>query len=196
VSPQPHWAGRIPDPNTGGGATTLTDLTDVTGTPGPGHAPVDDGSSTFVLTPVTTQQDLDNVLNSVAAVTWHNVGDPGEPPFQSQFRNIGDPWSPCRFRILANSTVRLQGTITCDDQTIADSTWLNIFDLPPEAAAGYSLEFAILTNDNAISKLFIWENGQVIWGGYTGIGPTTHAPISRLPVNGITWSTAQPIPTP
>jgi hypothetical protein len=193
VSPQPHWAGRIPDPNTGGGATTLTDLTDVTGQPGPGHAPVDDGSSTFVLTPVTTQDDLDQVLNSVAAVIWHNVGDPNEPPFQSQFRNIGDPWSPLRFRLLANSTVRLQGTITCDDQTIGGATWVPICQLPAEVAPGYNLEFCALTNDDAFSRVYVWEDGQLVWGGYiSGIGPPP-GPITRLPLNFVSWSSQGPL---
>jgi hypothetical protein len=189
--PQPHWAGRIPEDQTsgGGGATTLTELTDVTGTPGLGKSPVDDGTATFPLTPVTTQADLDAVLAEVAAVNWHNIGTPGEPPFQSQFRNIGDPWSPARYRLLANSTVRMQGTITCDDPTIIDSTWVPIFTLPAEAAPDYNLEFTALTNDNAWSKLYIWDTGDVIWAGYV-IG--THAPIARLPLNFLSWSTSGP----
>ena len=129
------------------------------------------------------------MLASVAAVTWHDIGAAGEPPFLSSFRNIGDPWSPARFRVLANSTVRMQGTVTCDDPTIADSTWLPIFTLPPELAPDYNLEFAALTNDNAFSKLFIWNTGDVIWGGYV-MG--THAPIARLPLNFISWSTTGP----
>jgi hypothetical protein len=192
VSPQPHWAGRNPDPSPGG-ATTLTDLTDVTGTPGPGVSPVGDHNGLFPLIPVTTKDDLDQILTQVAAVTWHNIGDPGEPPFLSQFRNIGDPWSPARFRILANSTVRLQGTVACDDQSISDSTWVPIFTLPPEIAPDYNLEFTGLTNDNAWSKLYIWDTGDVIWGGYI---TEPHAPIGRLPLNFISWTTAQPVTTP
>jgi hypothetical protein len=170
---------------------SLTDLTDVTGTTGLRKAPVDDGSGTFPLTPVTTQDDLDAVLTSVATVNWHNIGDPGQPPFLSGFRNIGDPWSPARYRTLANSTVRLQGTICCDDTTIADSTWIPIFTLPPQAAPDYNLEFCALTNDNAFSRLYIWNTGDIIWAGYI-MGP--HAPISRLPLNFISWSTTGPTP--
>jgi hypothetical protein len=190
--PQPEWAGRNKPPagEGGAGATTLTELTDVTGTPAPGYSPVaDQTSTTFPLTRVTTQDDLEAVLTEVATVTWHNVGDPGEPPFLSQWRNIGDPWSPCRFRSLANSTVRLQGTICCDDQTISDSTWVPIFTLPAELAPDYNLEFTALTNDNAWSKLYIWNTGDIVWAGYV-MG--THAPISRLPLNFISWSTRGP----
>jgi hypothetical protein len=182
-----------------GGASSLTDLTDVTGEPGPGKSPVADDTGAFPLTPVTTQDDLDNVLNQVAAVTWHDIGAAGEPPFQPNWRNIGDPWSPMRFRILANSTVRLQGTICCDDPTIADATWIPICQLPAEVAPGYNLEFSALTNDNCFSKLYVWEDGQIIWGGYVDLlGGTpathvTHEPISRLPLNFISWSTVGPI---
>jgi hypothetical protein len=174
------------------GATTLTDLTDVTGQGGAGQSPVDDGTSTFPLTRVTTEEDIEAILASVAAVDWHDIGAPDEPPFLSQFRNIGDPWSRCSYRILANSTVRLQGTVCCDDQTISDATWIPIFTLPPEARPGYNLEFSALTNDDAFSKLFIWETGEVIWGGYA-IG--AHAPITRLPLNFLSWSTAGPVAT-
>jgi hypothetical protein len=182
-----------PGPQGPPGASTLTELTDVTGAGGPGLSPVGAPTgSDFPLTRVTTQDDLDAILAEVAAVNWHNIGAPGEPPFLSQFRNIGDPWSPCRYRTLANSTVRLQGTICCDDQTIADATWIPIFQLPPEAAPDYTLEFSALTNDNAFSKLYVWDDGNVIWGGYTGIGP--NAPIARLPLNFLSWSTSGPAP--
>jgi hypothetical protein len=190
--PEPNWSGRNPSTTPGGGASTLTELTDVTGTIGIGKAPVDDGTGTFPLTPITTQQDLDDVLTQVAAVTWHDIDTPGEPNFQSQFRNMGDPWSPARYRVLANSTVRVQGTVCCDDDTIADSQWLPIFQLPAELAPGYTLEFSALTNDNTISRLYVWEDGTVIWAGYA-IG--NHAPIDKLPLNFLSWSTAQPIIT-
>ena len=146
----------------------------------------------FPLTRVTTQEDLEEILAQVAAVDWHNIGAAGEPAFQSQFRNIGDPWSPLRYRILANSTVRMQGTICCDDQTIADATWVPIFTLPPEARPDYTLEFSALTNDDAFSRVYIWNTGEVIWGGYA-VG--AHAPIARLPLNFLSWSTAGPITT-
>jgi hypothetical protein len=192
--PGPQGPAGPQGPPGSGTASSLTDLTDVSGAPGPGKSPVGDQTGVeFTLLPVTTQDDLDNVLAEVAAVNWHDIGAAGEPAFQSQFRNIGDPWSPARFRVLANSTVRLQGTVSCDDQTIVDSTWLPIFTLPGECAPGYSLEFGVVTNDNAVSKLLVWEDGEVLWGGYQ-IG--SHATIERLPLNGISWSTGVPVPRP
>jgi hypothetical protein len=179
--------------SSGGGS--LAGLSDVTGEPGPGKSPVGDNSGMFPLVPVTTQDDLDAVLAEVAAVSWHNIGDPGEPPFLSEFRNIGDPWSPLRYRVLANSTVRMQGTVCCDDQTIGSSTWVPIFTLPAAVAPDYSLEFCALTNDTAFSKLYIWDTGDVIWGGYvntSGSMPTD--PVGRLPLNFLSWSTTGPAP--
>lgn len=173
----------------GSGGGSLTDLDDVTGSPETGSAPVYDGSGDAPLTLITTQEDLEGVLAQVASVERLLIGGEGAPPFLSQFRNIGDPWAPASFRQLANSTLRLEGTVMCQDGTIADATWIPIFTLPEEAAPGVNLEFFVLTNDNAISKVFVWDDGQVIWGGYA-IG--THAPISRLPLNSISWSIANP----
>jgi hypothetical protein len=52
-------------------AGSLTDLTDVTGTPGPNKAPVyDEHTGIAPLTAVPTQEDLDAIL---AVVVWHKV---------------------------------------------------------------------------------------------------------------------------
>lgn len=55
----------------GAGTMTLTDLSDVTGSPGPNKAPVYDANTGVApLTEVTTQDDLDAIL---AQVVWHRV---------------------------------------------------------------------------------------------------------------------------
>jgi hypothetical protein len=177
---------------TGGGPTSLTDLADVTGVPGIGKAPVSVSGGEFPLTHIVTQTDLDAVLATVAGVDWHDIGAPGEPQFLSGFRNIGDPWSPARYRLLANSTIRIQGTVCCDDATIQDATWIPIFQLPPEAAPANNLEFVTLTNDDAWSRVYVWASGEVIWAGYTG---APHAAVGRLPLNMLSWSTSGPAPS-
>lgn len=59
----------------GGGASTLTDLTDVTGTPGPGKAPVADlTGATFPLTEVATQAYVDQEVNDALA-RWATLGE-------------------------------------------------------------------------------------------------------------------------
>jgi hypothetical protein len=189
--PQPHWAGRNPEPADAGGAGSLTGLTDVTGDPGLGKSPVDDGTGTFPLTPITTQADLDAVLARVAAVDWHTIGDPGEAPFAPGWRNIGEPWASARYRLLANSTVRIQGTVTSDDTTIVDATWIPIFQVPAEAAPGENLEFFTLANEQDICRMYVWADGTVVWGGYTS---TPHNPVTRLPINFLSWSTIGPSP--
>ena len=76
--PEPKWSGRIPS-SSGGGSSTLTGLTDVTGPPNPGTSPVYDHTGVAPLTPVTTQDDLDQIL---AQVVWHKAAaleQPWEP---------------------------------------------------------------------------------------------------------------------
>jgi hypothetical protein len=59
---------------------TLTDLTDVTGTPGPNKAPVYDANTGVApLTVVPTQADLDAILDQVV---WHKVHDITTSPWQ------------------------------------------------------------------------------------------------------------------
>lgn len=79
--PEPKWSGRNPTPGgDGGGPSSLTDLTDVTGTPGPNKSPVYDGDTGLApLTEVPTQADLDAILLSRP---WHKV------------RELADPWQP------------------------------------------------------------------------------------------------------
>jgi hypothetical protein len=74
MSPQPHWAGRIPENPTGGGASSLLDLTDVTGTPGQGKSPVDDGTQNFELTHVASQEYVDQAITDALA-RWAALGD-------------------------------------------------------------------------------------------------------------------------
>jgi hypothetical protein len=50
-----------------GGASALVDLTDVTGTPGTGKAPVSDGAGEFPLTDVATQAELNAEASSRAS---------------------------------------------------------------------------------------------------------------------------------
>jgi len=149
-----------------GGPTSLTDLTDVTGTPGIGKAPVDDGSGVYPLTKVTTTEDLDDVLASVAAVDWHTVGQPGEPAFMSGWRNTGDPWGNCRYRLTLNNIVHLEGTVSNDDASLAGATWVPIFQFPPECNPGASLRFTGVANDKAIAMLIVWADGTLVFGGW------------------------------
>lgn len=190
--PEPKWSGRNPASSSGGGATTLTELTDVTGTGGPGTSPVGDSSGVYPLTAITTKDDLQAVLDRVAAVDWHDIGAPGEPAFAANWRNIGEPWGIARYRVLANSTIRVEGTVTCDDASIQDATWVPIFQLPAELAPSQNLEYFVFANDDATPcRVFVWDDGTVIFGGYTA---TPHNPVERLPLNFLSWSTQGPAP--
>lgn len=179
------YLGRLIVGGDPGAPTSLTDLTDVTGTPGVGKGPVYDSSGMAPLTQVTTQDDLDGILTSVAHVEWHDIGAPGEAPFLSGFRNTGDPWGNARYRHTLNNTVYLEGTVSNDDQTLASATWVPIFQFPPECNPGASLRFLGLANDDAIAKLILWEDGQLVWGGFV-VGP--QQPIDYVSLGGVSFS--------
>jgi len=172
--PEPKWAGRVPPADSGsggGGATTLTELADVTGEPGPGKSPVYDGNTGMApLTRVTTEDDLDAILGQVAEVEWDVVGAADGPPFLSGFRPTGDPWAVPRFRRTLNNVVHIEGQITNDDQTAGAATWLPMFQLPPDCLPGMPLRYGCLANDNSIGKVIVWTDGLVLWGGYV-LGP-------------------------
>jgi hypothetical protein len=73
-------------PKAGGGATTLMELTDVTGDPGLGKAPVADHTGDFPLTEVATQAYVDSVVND-ALGRWATLGQK-----LSFVSDISSPW--------------------------------------------------------------------------------------------------------
>jgi hypothetical protein len=112
--PEPHWSGREPQPNQGppgpagpAGASTLAELTDVTGSSAAGCSPVNDGSTESPWTRVTTQEDLDAILASVAHVDWRTLQlQPGFAPYGEDF---ADP----RYRLTLNNVVHIEGMVAC-----------------------------------------------------------------------------------
>lgn len=162
--PEPKWSGRNPQPDGGGpgGASSLTDLTDVTGTPSPGTAPVYDDTGTAPLTPVTTQADLDNILVQVANIEYHQIGDPNEPPFQNGFRNYGEPWAPARYRHAANNVVHIDGVISRTDRLTEPTV---IFVLPEGHRPNAGQVFA-MASENGVSRVDVLPDGTVEWRQY------------------------------
>jgi hypothetical protein len=58
---------------------------------------------------------------------WHNIGAPGEPPFENGYATWGDPvYSPARFRKLPDGMVELDGLITGG----SGATPLTVFTMP------------------------------------------------------------------
>lgn len=159
-----------------GGPTALTDLSDVTGTPQPGYSPVADESSTmFPLTRVTTQDDLDAILQAVAEVDYVEL------ELENGFTNYGSPWVPARYRLQANNIVRLDGVICRDDLVLEP---VNIATLPPAVCPDGALLF-LAASDNSVSRVNVQPDGSIEWRAYLA---GTSGAESYLSLSGIAFS--------
>lgn len=169
------------------GASTLTDLTDVTGDPAYGKAPVASTTTEFPLTRVTTEDDLSKLLAKVAHVEWHNIGDPGEPPFHNDFGNFGEGYAPLRYRLTSNNIVCLEGMVM--RAAPYPQTPFSVCQLPPECSPGATNIFCVAGGSNSISRVDIDNNGYVMWMGYLqGSEPSGDVYLSLC---GITYSVGQ-----
>jgi hypothetical protein len=148
-----------PGPPGPAGASTLTDLTDVTGTPGAGKGPVDDGTATFPLTRVVTQEDLDAILAAVAAVEWHDL------ELLSGCVNYGQGWAPMRYRLTLNNVVHLEGLITKDPPFRESDAPLPIAVLPVECWPGLSLLYSVPSSGQNPARIDIQADGTIVFQG-------------------------------
>lgn len=158
-----------------GGAQSLTDLTDVSGDTGPNKAPIgDDAGSMFTLTQVVTQQDLEAILASVAAVDWHTVGVDGEPGFAPEWYNAPGAWAPCRYRRTLNSSVFVEGVVAHNGPLNGEDAPVTIFQLPADCLPGGDLMFTTVSGSApigpTISTVNVLADGRVVWGGYVTVG--------------------------
>ena len=168
-----NYAGEV------GGASSLTELTDVTGTPGPGLSPVGDaGGDVFPLTRVTTEADLTAILDAVAATEWVDL------ELVNSFENFDVDHVPARYRLTLNNLVFLEGlikrTVPLNDP---DDRGTVITTLPLEAAPGMALMFPGLSS-TSLSRIVVAPNGEVQWHGCE-IGQDAEAFLSLC---GISWS--------
>jgi hypothetical protein len=168
-----------------GGATTLTDLTDVTGTAGLNKSPVDDGSGVFPLTEVTTRADLDAVLASVAAVNWVDL------ELQNGFSTwAGEPdldgivWAPARYRLTLNNVVHLEGVVIHDTLLSDADAPLVIAQLPPECSPGMALWFDCPTHVQYLARVDVHGDGTLVFRGVFG----ATGDIQYMSLSGINFS--------
>jgi len=186
MSPEPHWAGQNPVTDTGGGGTsTLADLSDVSGQPGPGKSPVYDDTGIANLIEITTEQRFEDVLTVVATVELHNIGDPGEPPFLNSFAAYGPAYCTPRWRLAANNVVHLEGLIcrTVPLDHVADAG-TPMFQLPAELAPDAAQMFIAGGSGPSISYLDLRVDGTLAWGGIL-FGADAETAISLC---GISWN--------
>ncbi len=140
------------------GASTLTDLTDVTGTGGFGTSPVDDGTSTFPLTRVTTQDDLDQILAQVAAVNWRTFDlQPGFAPYGQDF---ADP----RYRLTLNNVVHVEGMVACTPPLSDDDVGKVIATLDTDCLPGGRLLFSAPAFGNS-ARIDVSPTGDIAFQG-------------------------------
>lgn len=192
MSPQPHWAGRNPDPNPsgdgGGGATTLTGLTDVTGTPGPGKSPVDDGTTTFPLTRVTTQEDLQAILDQVAAVTWFDLALADGITNAADDPAVNPDTVRARCRLTLNNLVYVEAVLKCDPPLANAQSGRVLATLPPETWPGARLIFLCGSSGQNPAEIDVLADGTIVFE--TFFGGTANAEMVTL--CGISFSIGGP----
>lgn len=168
----------------GGGATSLTELTDVTGEPAPGYSPVADQSSQeFPLTRVTTQEDLDKILAAVAAVEWHDL------ELQSGFTNLGGEFAPLRYRLTLNNVVYLEGIINRAEAVLDTNHGLPIAQLPPECSPGLRLMFDVQTDAQNPARVDVHGDGLLTFEGFFAGTANAHS----FTLCGISFSVGGPL---
>ena len=186
--PEPHWSGRNPSPAGEGGATSLTELTDVTGDPGFGKSPVDDGSSTFPLTRVTTQADLDAILEQVAAVTWFDL-DLGDGITNAADDPAVNPDTVrARCRLTLNNLVFIEAVLKCEPPLTNAQSGRVLATLPPETVPGARLIFLCGSSGQNPAEIDVLADGTIVFE--TFFGGTANAAIVTL--CGISFSIGGP----
>lgn len=110
----------------------------------------------------------------LATVVWHEIDDPGEPPFLNGFGNAPGAWALCRFRLAGDSVVFVEGVVSRATPLAPADAPEPIFQLPPAAMPGGDLIFVVPSNsrgtpgDLGASFILIQADGTVCWNGYVG----------------------------
>lgn len=170
--PGSAWATvTVPEGGTGG-PTALTDLTDVTGEPGPNKAPVYDAETGVApLTTIPTQESLDAILASVAETVWFDL------TLENGFEPYGDDWPAARCRLLLNNSVFLEGLVKRD--TLDEAVTICV--LPEEARPGANLMFVAPSSGPSTSRIDVYPDGTVLWAGLIeGSNPQAFVSLSSI----------------
>jgi hypothetical protein len=154
--------------------------------------------------------DTESVLQTTSITAqpldkWHNVGDPGEPSFNSPWVNYGGGEQPAGFRKYPDGRVRLRGIVKSG--TSATTLWT----LPAGYRPPLTLRFAVVAND-AYGTVVVTAGGAVnISAGNTtyfdlsgvefdtelvGGGGYATATFPYLPVTMDTWHTVGAVGEP
>lgn len=163
----------------GGGSDTLSGLSDVTGEPSPGKAPVYDESGEAPLTHVATTADVDAILAGVAAVDWISV-DPLNG-FENMPNLFGDNWVPLRYRHNLNNIIHLEGVIK--PPASQSGTPVVFAEMPEETRSGWDQIFNVPTpHYNEFGRVYLRADGRLELSGQAW---------DWISLCGISWSVEQ-----
>lgn len=153
-------AGAVAGGAAPGGAGTLADLTDVSGTPGPGKSPLgDETGSAFTLTPVVSQADLDALLAAVAAVNWRPLElEPG-------FDVYSDPqFATPKYRLTLNNVVHVEGMVGCSPPLGEDDAGKTVATLAGDSCPDATLLYGCPAFGNA-ARFDVNPDGEITFQG-------------------------------
>jgi hypothetical protein len=110
------------------------------------------------------QADLDAILASVAHVDWHNI------TVQSRFTNVGQGYSPARYRLTLNNVVHCEGWLAHGAYTGNETLPILVGSLPVGARPGGKLVFPsyMVTQDGSsvyLARKEVWPDGSIYYAG-------------------------------
>lgn len=137
--------------------TSLTDLVDVSGTPGDRKSPVYDPAGTLaLLTEIFTQADIGLILTAVAETNWR-------PLDLADGITNNDGYVPGRYRLTLNNTVYLEGVLGCTPPLTETDTGRVVAMLPAECNPGYTLIFSVPATGQNPVELRINPDGTITY---------------------------------
>jgi hypothetical protein len=144
----------------GGGASTLTALTDVTGTPGLNKAPVDDGSGVYPLTEIPTQESLDAILASVAHVDWRPL-----VLLDRRFAPFGQGYADPAWRLTLNNVVHMQGLVASSPPLTDNDAGALLGTLDADSWPLAKLLFGCPGNPGNNARFDVEGDGRIVFNG-------------------------------
>ena len=139
--------------------------------------------STLGTVPSANTAQTANTANSVApSEDWHELGAPGEPKLQNEWKSAGGDSTAAAFYKDQEGIVHLKGHVTGGAQAV-------VFELPPgyRPAAGEVISLAVNCNGGFCTSANNVGVAQIYGAGFSELGTTgaVVVPGSGVSLNGI-----------